>query len=163
MAALLCAVAVLFLGTCGTQVAGRPGQTSPYATATGPIPWTTMEPSAVTGAPLADDHRTLTLETRVPSGERACVRELKAVVTDSVPRTVWVQITYSSPSSDRRSGCTGERPATTRVRLPGPLGHRNLIVDNAVQFTADGATPPALRLCGRLGCRPPATGCTAAS
>jgi hypothetical protein len=122
-----------------------------------------MAPSAVTGASLGDDQRTLTLEAQVPSGGSACVRELKAVLTDSVPKTAWVQITFSSPSGDRGAGCNSESRATTRVRLPWPLGHRDLIVDNDVTFTADGAGLPALRMCGKLGCRPPATGCTTAS
>ncbi|GGW34624.1 hypothetical protein GCM10010503_08480 [Streptomyces lucensis JCM 4490] len=153
---MLCAVAALLLGGCGTQKAGR------GASAT-PLPWTVGQPSQVTGARLAGDHRTLSLATRVPSGPRPCVRGLKAAVTDTVPEHVWVQITFESPSGDRRSGCTGEKPATARVRLPHPLGGRTLIVDNSTVFTADGAKPPALRLCGRLGCHPPATGCTTAS
>ncbi|MFD4946825.1 hypothetical protein ACFWNT_30930 [Streptomyces sp. NPDC058409] len=122
-----------------------------------------MEPSAVTGARLTDDRRTLILDAQVPSGEHPCVRDLKAVLTDPVQDTVRVQITFSSPSSDRRSGCTGESMATARVQLSGPLGHRDVIVDHDVHFTTDGAKQPALRLCGQLGCSPPATGCTPAS
>ncbi|MER6060768.1 hypothetical protein [Streptomyces sp. NPDC001792] len=162
MTVLLCAVAVLLLGGCGTRVAGGASPTP-----TGPIPWTTFGPSGVTGARIGADHRTLSLDTRVPSGEHPCVRDLKAVDTDAaygtVPGTVHVQITFSSPSGDRRSGCTEEKTATVRVRLPEPLGDRELVVDNDIVFTADGARPPALRLCGRLGCHPPATGCTTAS
>jgi hypothetical protein len=154
---------MLFLGACGTRVAGRDGTTPPTATATGPFPWTTMQPSAVTGARLGEDRRTLSLDARVPSGGHPCVRDLKAVVSDTVPGTVWVQVTFSSPSSDRRAGCNQERVATTRVRLPEPLRDQKLIVDNYTQFTTDGARLPALRLCGRLGCHPPATGCTTAS
>ena len=75
---------------------------------------------------------------------------------------VRVRLTLSSPSGDRRSGCTKERSATARVRLPVPLG-REVVVDHDVQFTADGAKAAALRLCGKLGCTPPATGCTDAS
>ncbi|WP_433452629.1 hypothetical protein ACQPXS_31370 [Streptomyces sp. CA-142005] len=162
MTAVLCAVAVLLLGGCGTRVAGGASPTR-----TGPIPWTTFGPSGVTGARIGADHRTLSLDTRVPSGEHPCVRDLKAVDTDAeygtVPGTVHVQITFSSPSGDRRSGCTREKTATVRVRLPEPLGKRELVVDNDIVFTADGARPPALRLCGELGCHPPATGCTTAS
>ncbi|MET8806059.1 hypothetical protein [Streptomyces sp. NPDC004546] len=162
MTVLLCAMAVLLLGGCGTRVAGGASPTR-----TGPIPWTTFGPSGVTGARIGADHRTLSLDTRVPSGEHPCVRDLKAVDTDAkygtVPGTVHVQITFSSPSGDRRSGCTKEKTATVRVRLPEPLGERELVVDNDIVFTADGARPPALRLCGRLGCHPPATGCTTAS
>ncbi|MDF2266418.1 hypothetical protein P2Q00_13385 [Streptomyces coacervatus] len=161
MTAVLCAVAaVLLLGACGTQVAGRGTSQSP----TGPIPWTIGEPSEVTGARLADGGRTLLLDAQVPSGAHACVRELKAVLTDPVQEDlVRVQISFYSPAGDRSSGCTKERSATARVRLPAPLGSRKVVVDNYVQFTADGARPPALRLCGKLGCTPPATGCTAAS
>ncbi|MFG2353631.1 hypothetical protein [Streptomyces sp. NPDC048521] len=164
-AALWCAVVVLLLSGCGTQVAGRGAGASP--TATGPIPWTLAEPSRVTAARIGADHRTLSIDADVPSGDHPCVRDLKAVDTDAeygaVPGTVHVQITFTSPSGDRRSGCVEETTATARVRLPEPLGERELVVDNHTVFTADGAKPPALRMCGRLGCRPPAVGCTPAS
>jgi hypothetical protein len=68
---------MLFLGACGTQVAGQVGETYPSPTATGPIPWTTMEPSTVTGGRLTDDGRTLILDAQVPSGEHPCVRDLR--------------------------------------------------------------------------------------
>jgi hypothetical protein len=155
VAAVFCAVAVLLLGACGTQVAGRGTSPSP----TGPIPWTLAEPSEVTGARLADGGRTLLLDAQVPSGGHACVRELKAVLTDPVQDIVRVQITFTSQLGDRSSGCGKEKSATTRVRLPAPLGSRMVVVDRDVQFTAEGARPPALRLCGKLGCTPPATGC----
>ncbi|MFJ8139094.1 hypothetical protein [Streptomyces sp. NPDC096013] len=151
--------AVLLLTACGTQRAGG----ADGATPTGPIPWTTGQPARVTAAQLADDQRTLTLTAQVPDGKNPCVRALKAVVTDTENNTVWVQITFSSPSGDRSSGCTRERSASTRVRLPRPLGNQKLVVDHDNQFTTDGATLPALRLCGELGCHPPATGCTSAS
>ncbi|MEU2774958.1 hypothetical protein ABZ646_18940 [Streptomyces sp. NPDC007162] len=165
LAALLCTGAVLLLGGCGTVVAGQGGGATP--TETGPVPWTNVKPSVVTAARLAADHRTLSLDAQVPIGARPCVRDLKAVDTDAeygaVPGDVHVQITYSTPYGDRSSGCTKEKTATARVRLPEPLGKRELVVDYDTVFTADGAKPPALRLCGQLGCHPPATGCTAAS
>ncbi|WP_405953139.1 hypothetical protein OG588_16595 [Streptomyces prunicolor] len=160
MLAALCAIAaVLLLSACGTQLAGG----MDGATPTGSLPWTLASPSRVTGAQLADDQRTLTVSVRVPDGKQPCIRALKAAVTASENNTVWVQITFSSPSDDRRSGCTGERTASTRVRLPAPLGKQRLVVDYDNQFTTDGAKLPALRLCGELGCHPPATGCTTAS
>ncbi|NUQ96724.1 MAG: hypothetical protein HOY79_09215 [Streptomyces sp.] len=89
------------------------------------------------------------------------MRDFKAVLTDPVQKDlVRVQLTFSSPSGDRRSGCTKERSGTARVRLPVPLGSREVVVDYDLQFTAEGAKAPALRLCGKLGCTPPATGCT---
>ncbi|MGV9937583.1 hypothetical protein ACWDY4_45055 [Streptomyces olivaceoviridis] len=71
LTALLCAVAVLLLGGCGTQVAGRGKGASPSAT--GPVPWTLGEPSRVTAARIGADHRTLSIDVDVPSGEHpAC-------------------------------------------------------------------------------------------
>lgn len=160
--ALVAVIVGMVLAGCGTQVGT--GATVPTQTADGPIPWTTFQPSAVTAVQLAADHRTVTLTAQVPSGPRPCVRDLKAVDTDAmygvVPGTVHVQVTFSSPSGDRRSGCTKEAEATVRVTLPEPLNGRDLVVDNYTVFTAEGATPPALRLCGKLGCHPAATGCT---
>ncbi|MEU9477123.1 hypothetical protein [Streptomyces sp. NPDC048191] len=92
MTALRCAVAALLLGGCGTRVAEGAS-----ATETGPIPWTLGEPSAVTAARLGADHRTPTLDAKVPGGERPRVRDFKAVDTDAtygaVPGTVHVQVT----------------------------------------------------------------------
>jgi hypothetical protein len=122
------------------------------------------QPSFVTGARLGADHRTVTLDVQVPDGPRPCMRDLKAVDTDAMygvaPGTVHVQVTFSTPSGDQRSGCTKERGTTTHVTLPAPLGDRRLVVDIDTVFTAEGATPPALRLCGKLGCDPAPTGCT---
>ncbi|WP_405648684.1 hypothetical protein [Streptomyces sp. NBC_00019] len=164
LAALLCAVAVLLLGACGTQVAGR--ETSPSATASAPVtglPWTLSAPIRITGATLGTDRRTVTIAADVPSGPNPCVRNLKAVLTEPVGNSVRVQVTYTSPAGDRRSGCTGTATAKTRVKLPEPLGERELVVGMDVVFTAEGAHLPALRLCGDLGCTPAATGCTVAS
>ncbi|WP_225832138.1 hypothetical protein [Streptomyces sp. NK08204] len=153
-AALLSVLAVLLLGACGKEAAGEAGGGA------SPPSWVTMQPSGVTGARLGADGRSLSVDTRVPSGGSKCVRDLKAVVTDQVNGAVWVQVTFSSRSMDKDSPCGKEKPATARVRLPGALGKRELIVDHDITFTRDGAKPPALRLCGPLGCRPPATGCT---
>jgi hypothetical protein len=121
-----------------------------------------MAPSAVTGIRLDDGDRTLLLATQVPSGADACVRDLKAVLTEPMTDDLArVQVTFVSPSGDRSSGCTKERTATARLRLPEPLGNRDVVLSGYnTRFTRDGAEPPALRLCGELGCTPPATGCT---
>ncbi|PWI20488.1 hypothetical protein DI272_15775 [Streptomyces sp. Act143] len=92
------------------------------------------------------------------------MRDLKAELTAPGANTVQVQVTFTSPSGDRRSGCTESATAKARVKLPEPLGERELAVGYpAAVFTADGAALPALRLCGDLGCTPPATGCTTGS
>ena len=157
MAALLSTLAALFLGACGTQVAGQDG-TTPSATA---LPWTLSAPIDVTSATLSSDQRTVTLAATVPSGPKPCVRNLKAVLTEPVRNTVHVQVTYDSPAGDRASGCTKTTTAKARVKLTAPLGRHELVVGYpGTVVTADGATPPALRRCGDQGCPPPAPGCT---
>lgn len=163
LAALLCAVTVLLLGACGTQVAGREPSATASPAVTG-LPWTLSAPIRITGAELGTDQRTLTIASDVPGGPNPCVRNLKAALTEPVGNSVRVQVTYDSPAGDRRSGCTETATAKTRVKLPEPLGDRELVVGYpGAVFTSEGAHPPALRLCGDLGCTPPATGCTAPS
>ncbi|SHN15745.1 hypothetical protein [Actinacidiphila paucisporea] len=154
------AFAALLLGACGTQVAGQGVNVPPAST---PVAWTTLEPSRVNGVQLGSDGRTLTIDVQVPAGKKPCMRDLKAVLGEASNNVVRVQVTYSSPSLEVAAGCTKESRATTAVQLPEPLGGQDLVVDIDQVYTAQGATPPALRLCGRLGCRPPATGCTPAS
>ncbi|TRV78348.1 hypothetical protein FKN01_13240 [Streptomyces sp. 130] len=153
-AALPCALAGLPLAACG---AGRAGS-APAA----PVPWTTTAPSYVTGVRLSGD-RTLLFQARVPSGGAVCVRDLEAVLADATTDLARVRVTYVSPAADRASGCTEERSATAKPELPAPLRGRDVVVNNFTTFTPDGATPPALRLCGQLGCDPAPTGCTSAS
>ncbi|WP_186779596.1 hypothetical protein [Streptomyces salinarius] len=161
---LLSAVGLLLLGACGTLRAGSDG-TATATEPTEPAPRQTFAPIRVSAARLADDRRTLSVDVEVPGPGKTCVGDLKAVVTDTSDRTVWVQVTYSAPAGGGtpRTDCRTTATATATVRLPSPLGHRVLSVDNFTAFTADGADPPHLRLCGELGCHPAPTGCTSAS
>ncbi|MGC0414379.1 hypothetical protein RKD32_007308 [Streptomyces sp. SAI-195] len=71
-----------------------------------------------------------------------------------------MDVNYTSPAGDRSSGCTKTTMVTTTVRLPQPLGRRDVSVDSFTAFTTDGAHAPNLRLCGKVGCHPAPTGCT---
>ncbi|MET7927566.1 hypothetical protein ABZT43_26905 [Streptomyces sp. NPDC005349] len=159
---VLSAVGVLLLGACGTLRAGS--GSGGAATPTEPERWQTFAPFRVTAARLADDRRTLSVDAEVPGGRKTCARNLKAVVTDTSDRTVWVQVTFSALTGGApRADCRTTATATAKVRLPSPLGHRELAMDTHTAFTADGAHLPELRLCGNLGCHPAPTGCTPAS
>ncbi|NEB81949.1 hypothetical protein G3I40_43060 [Streptomyces sp. SID14478] len=160
-AAVLSAVAVLLLGACGSLRAGSGGGTAPTVE---PARWQTFAPFRVTAARLAADGRALSVDAEVPGGGKTCARHLKAVVTDTSDRYVWVQVTFSaltggSPHADCRKTTT----ATAEVRLPSALGHRELTTDTHTAFTTDDADLPNLRLCGDRGCHPAPTGCTPAS
>ncbi|MDT0418718.1 hypothetical protein RM574_24880 [Streptomyces sp. DSM 41982] len=160
MFVLLGAVGVLLLGACGTV---RAGSGAPPSAAESPH-WQTFAPFRVTAARLADDQRALDVDAEVPGGGKTCARRLKAVVTDTSDRTVWVQVTFSAlTGGPARADCRETTTATAKVRLPSPLGHRELATDTHTVFTMDGAHLPDLRLCGELGCHPAPTGCTPAS
>ncbi|WP_406447209.1 hypothetical protein OG782_00530 [Streptomyces sp. NBC_00876] len=167
IAVVLLSVGVLLLGACGTLRAGTGGAGTGVrgAPAASESPrWQTFAPFRVTAARLAADHRTLSVDAEVPGNGKKCARDVKAVVTDASDRTVWVQVTFSAlTGGPARNDCRKTMTATARVRLPSPLGHRELATDTHTVFTADGADPPDLRLCGELGCHPAPTGCTAAS
>lgn len=154
---LLGAVAVLLLGACGTQRAGA------GATTTQAPHWQTFAPFRVTAARLSGDGRALSVDAEVPGGGKTCARGLKAAVTSTSERTVWVQVTFSALTGDPDADCSKTATGTAKVRLPSALGHRELSVDNDTTFTADDAGPSGLRLCGDRGCHPAPTGCTPAS
>ncbi|MEU1473563.1 hypothetical protein ABZ434_35815 [Streptomyces sp. NPDC005761] len=155
---LLSAVAVLLLGACGTQRAGAGAPTtteSPH--------WQTFAPFRVTAARLSDGGRALSVDAEVPGKGKTCARELKAAVTSTSERTVWVQVTFSTLTGDPHADCSKTATGTAEVRLPSALGHRELVVDNDTAFTMDDADLPYLRMCGDRGCHPAPTGCTPAS
>ncbi|QNS02963.1 hypothetical protein [Streptomyces xanthii] len=157
---VLSAVGVLLLGACGTLRAGSGGTATP----TEPARPQTFAPFRVTAARLADDRRTLTVDADVPGPGKTCARDLKAVVTDTSDRTVWVQVTFSALTGGApHADCRGTATATAQVRLPSPLGHRELAMDTHTVFTMNDAHLPELRLCGERGCHPAPTGCTPAS
>ncbi|MFE9121333.1 hypothetical protein [Streptomyces sp. NPDC007172] len=155
---LLSVAAVLLLGACGTQrvEAGAPMTTEAPR-------WQTFAPFRVTAARLFDDGRALSVDAEVPGKGKTCARELKAVVTSTSERTVWVQVTFSALTGEPHADCSKTATGTAKVRLPSQLGHRELVVDNNTTFTTDNADLPELRRCGDRGCHPAPTGCTPAS
>ncbi|MFG3137219.1 hypothetical protein ACGFZA_13525 [Streptomyces sp. NPDC048211] len=155
---LLSAVAVLLLTACGTQQAGAGAPTATEAPH-----WQTFAPFRVTAARLSDGGRQLSVDAEVPGMGKTCARGLKAVVTSTSKRTVWVQVTFSALTGDPDADCSKTATGTGKVRLPSALGHRELVVDNNTTFTADDADLPDLRLCGDRGCHPAPTGCTPTS
>ncbi|WP_431679401.1 hypothetical protein [Kitasatospora sp. KL5] len=158
LAVVLTTLLAAVLAGCGSTVTGQ--GTRPDAAE---IPWTVMGVSAVDAVRTTPDGRSLVVDVKVPSGAENCTRGLTGEVTGSRPGAVDVRITFESRSMDRSSGCTSSEAATVEVPLPAPVGDRTVLVGGTHSFTAAGATPPALRRCGELGCNPAPTGCTADS
>ncbi|MCM2417182.1 hypothetical protein [Streptomyces sp. RKAG293] len=153
------------LSGCGTLHAdagsGATGTRSPSA-AESAVPWTLAAPIAVNGLSVAADDRTLQLDVQVPAGTN-CTRGLQAAVDTVENGVIYVKVTFESRSMDRSSGCTHDERALTTVRLPVSVVGHPVMVNSSDVFTLSGATRPALRKCGKLGCDPAPTGCTSAS
>ncbi|MFC9795422.1 hypothetical protein ACFVJI_22595 [Streptomyces sp. NPDC127584] len=169
-AAALGAVLVVLAG-CGTETAGTAGTAAGTAGTTGTAAtataadttWTRAAPMRIDGVATADAGRSLVVEADVPDGADECVRDLRGQVDTVENGTVYVAVTFESPSFDRESGCTGTKRVRARVRLDEPLGSRTVMVNSRDVYTPAGATPPALRHCDENGCDPTPPRCAASS
>ncbi|MFF0274498.1 hypothetical protein [Streptomyces sp. NPDC004330] len=172
-AVALGAVLVAALAGCGSETAGTAGTvgtagtagatgTAGTATAAGTA-WTRAAPMRIDGVSTADGGRSLVVDADVPDGAGPCVRDLSGRVDAVENGTVYVAVTFESPSQDRDSGCTGTRRVQAKVTMDEPLGSRTVMVNSRDVYTPDGATPPALRPCGENGCDPTPPRCTSSS
>lgn len=162
--AVVLGAAVALLAGCGSETAGTDrGSAGAAPSATMPAAWTTVAPIRVDGVRTADGGRSLAVDAVVADGAGDCVRGLRGDLDTVENGTVYVMVTYESPSLDRASGCTETQQVAATVRLREPLGSRTVMVNNRYVYTPDGATPPALRECGENGCDPTPPRCTSSS
>ncbi|MEU7011282.1 hypothetical protein [Streptomyces sp. NPDC046332] len=154
---MLGAVLAILAG-CGSKTV------EPADKATGEeVAWTVVAPIRIDGVRTADGGRSLVVDAEVPDGARECVRGLRGEVDTVEHGTVYVRVTYETPSLDRESGCTGTQRVAATVKLGEPLSSRTVMVNSLDVYTPAGATPPALRRCGENGCDPTPPRCTSSS
>ncbi len=149
------------LAGCGTQTV-KTVETAEEAT-DADTTWTLAAPIRIDGVRTADGGRSLVVDAEVPDGAHACVRGLRGELETVERGTVYVRVTYESPSLDRDSGCTGTQRVETTVKLDEPLSSRRVVVNSRDVYTPAGATPPDLRQCGENGCDPTPPRCTSSS
>ncbi|MFG2772782.1 hypothetical protein [Streptomyces sp. NPDC048350] len=153
------------LGTVLVILAGCGSKTvEPAAKATGEeAAWTVAAPIRIDGVRTADGGRSLVVDAEVPDGARDCVRGLRGELDTVEHGTVYVRVTFETPSLDRQSGCTGTQRVAATVKLDEPLSSRRVMVNSLDVYTPAGAAPPALRRCGENGCDPTPPRCTSSS
>ncbi|MFE5212648.1 hypothetical protein [Streptomyces sp. NPDC056600] len=160
MRVVVLGMALVVLAGCGSRTAETDEEATGTATA---ATWTLAAPIRVNGIRTTDGGRSLMVDVDVPDGARDCVRALRGELDTVEHGTVYVRVTYESPSLDRDYGCTRTRRVTATVKLGEPLASRRVMVNNMDVYTPVGATPPTLRKCGENGCDPTPPRCTPSS
>jgi hypothetical protein len=157
----------LLLAGCGAVHAGAGAADGPGAPASpAPAQWVTYGPSGVQLVRVSVDGsgRVLAVAAQVPAGRGGCMRDLTAGLTEFGATMVYVKITFQSRLASVFGACRSNRVLAARVRLPAPLGRRDVMINSSTTFApGHGAL---LRRCSDQGCGPfnwPPAGCTARS
>lgn len=162
--AVLGATWVLLAGCGSTPADTGQEQAGAAPSATTAPAWTLAAPIRIDGVRTTDGGRSLVVDAEVPDGARDCVRSLRGVLDTVEHGTVYVKVTYETPSLDRASGCTDTQQVTATVQLREPLGSRKVMVNSMDVYTPVGAEhSPVLRQCGENGCDPTPPRCTSSS
>jgi hypothetical protein len=118
---------------------------------------------------VAGSGRVLMIAVQAPIGDRACLRDFMARLTAFRPAAAYVTIDYQealAPGPDGLAGygCPPGPVTTVRIKLPAPLGRRQVVLDHQETFWPVSTT--RLTLCGTWGgaiCRHVEPGPTPAS
>ncbi len=94
---------------------------------------------------LASSGRVLMIPIQAPFGDRACLRDFTARLTAFRPAVAYVTIDYQealTPGPDGLAGygCPPGPVRTIRIKLPAPLGRRQVILNHQQTFWSVSAT-----------------------
>jgi hypothetical protein len=144
---LVLAVAVLAvaLAGCGTVHAGLPesaaNPTATYRVAYG------FSGDQIVSVALKDSGRVLAIAAQVPAGRDGCAGGLSATLIQWNPSAnITLTVESWAPGMD---ACPSHRVETTDLRLPAPLGKRDVAIDTAGTFAPTKST--LMRRCSDLG------------
>jgi hypothetical protein len=162
-------LAVLLAG-CGIVHARAGAVDSPQASSSR-AQWRTYGPigSEIVSARVGGSGRVLTIRVQMATGRYGCERDLTGLVTNFSPTMAAVAITYQSRLWLVAGACPW-RVMTVRVRLPAPLGQRDVMFNGVFPTFAPGRGV-LIRQCAGMspqdGCGsyplPPPASCTAPS
>jgi len=172
----------LMLTACGSVRAGMASPDAPV-TAAGSPPDTTAPATAIwraiavgentTTVHLTDSGRVLMVPVQAPFGDGACMRHFTAHVTAFSPAFAYVTINYEAPLTPGPDGlaaynCPPGPVETVRIKLPAPLGSRQVIVNHQETFWTTSKTLLTLCDTGGTACRhftpgPPPASCSEVS
>ena len=153
--ALAVTLLALMIAGCGTIHARPEAADGPGASASpAPTRWVTYGPA---GAQLVSvdaegSGHVLAVAVQVPAGRDGCMRDLTAGLTELDPTVAYVSIVYQSRLASVFRACSSNRVMTIRVRLPAPLGQRDLMVNSDTTFAPGRGA--LMRRCNDFGCGP---------
>jgi len=166
LALVLAACGSVHAGTASPDAASSVGTTAPAA-----VTWSTIQLGLndVT-VHLASSGRVLLIPVQAPFGDKTCLRDFTARLTAFGKTAAYVTINYQAALTPGPDGLAGYGcpPGTTRtvqIKLPGPLGRRQVILDHTETFWAASTTRLTLcstagTLCHHVATKPPPASCT---
>lgn len=146
LAVLLAAV----LALAGCASGGRSAGGSAGGPRAVPARFQPMQVTAVRALDATDVRVTV----QVPAPTSSCVHGLAGRVTDSDARSVFVQITYGSPSSAVGT-CAETALASVVVAVPALRGRQFSIDSENAPWAAQSGSPDYRHCTGAFGCAPP--------
>ena len=162
--------------TAPAASAGPAGQIQEWGPATVfPEGWSSTTPHEVAALHVADDDRSLLVDTRfvpVRLAERACAGDIGGWTEDEGhPDVLWMMVRTASPNVladptllrwEDEFGACPERRSTLELPLDAPLGGRDIVVDGARWVPgADGYEPCELPACDpETGAGPAVAACS---
>jgi hypothetical protein len=167
--ALAVTMVPLLLAGCGTVRAGAGAAGSPGVSASpAPARWVTYGPSGVqlVSVRVGGFGRVLAVAVQVPAGGDGCMRTLTAGLTELDATTAYVSVTFQSRMASVVGACPSSRVMTVHIRLPAPLGRRQVMINSDTTTVFAPGHGALLRRCGDQGCGPfilPPASCTSPS
>jgi hypothetical protein len=168
--ALAVTLVPLLLAGCGTVRAGA-GAAGGAGVSASPMPthWVTYGPAGaqLVSVSVSVSGRVLAVAVQVPAGRDGCMRALTAGLTELDPTVAYVSIGFQSRLATLVGACPITRVMTVRIRLPAPLGRRQVMINSDTTTVFAPGDGTVLRRCGEYGCGPyalpPPASCTSPS
>jgi hypothetical protein len=153
---LAAVLAGLLVAGCGSvhDDAGGVGSAVPGGSAR--ARWVSYGPAGPELVSVSEDGsgRVLAVAVQVPAGPDGCLRDLTGGLSEFGATVAYVSVAFQSRLASVAGACPSDRVMTVHVRLPGLLGHREVMInsDTTTVFAPDHGA--VLRRCGEDGCGP---------
>jgi uncharacterized protein YceK len=166
---LVLALAALLLAGCGSVRGGSgAADTSGLSASLVPAHWVTYGPAGAQLVSVSVDGSggVLMVAVQVPAGRDGCMRAPTGGVTEFGATVAYLSVGFQSRLASV-GACPSTRVVTVTIRLPAPLGRRQVMINSDTTTMFAPGHGRVLRRCGELGCGPfprlPPASCTTPS
>jgi hypothetical protein len=174
LALVLTACGTVHAGTASPDAATTAAASPAAATAPAAATWRTFPGGEDTETiHLANSGRVLMIPVQAPFGDSACLRDFTARLTAFSSAVAYVTIEFEEPLTSGPDGpaaynCPPGPVTTVQIKLPTPLGSRQVILNHLATFWSTSATQLTLCSTGGTACShvtpgPPPASCSDAS